>query len=160
VIINGYWADEGLDDPGFGGVEVDCVAPVDVSGLPEGGIVAALAAGFELSCCSALLAPGGVEVDCAAPLDLSALPEGGTIAFAAASDWSEFSATAGARLSSRATAVHVMRRFMVLSLKRYCEVFDSRRLALPPVTTERPTMLALDLFLACRASRSSNERVG
>jgi hypothetical protein len=74
-----------------------------------------LDAGFELSCC-ALIDPGGVDVDCAAPLDLSALPAGGTIAFAAASDWSEFSAMAGAMLRSKATAVPVMRRFMVLSL--------------------------------------------
>jgi hypothetical protein len=41
----------GLLDPGFGGVEVDCAAPVDLSALPEGGMVAALDAGSELSCC-------------------------------------------------------------------------------------------------------------
>ena len=89
---------------------------MDLSGLPEGGMVAALEAGFELSCCE-LIDPGGVDVDCAAPLDVSALPAGGFIALPAASDWPAFCAIAGAMLKSKVTAVHVMRRFIVLSLE-------------------------------------------
>jgi hypothetical protein len=107
-----------------GGAELCSLAPVDWSALPEDGAIA-FSSGVV-----ALAAPddGGAELCSLAPPELSALPELGSVAFFEVScetpgcvgSISVLSAAkAGTKPSNTATAVQVIRRFMLLSLRLF-----------------------------------------